>query len=200
MINIIVLETSACIEYALNVTTQSHGKYIHIKSDHNRKLTRFVPVCGERWHTSTIEREANHSIQKAVNELVDERLNRRKGTYIIRKNLRNKAKENLKELFESSVLKNPGTIDLQQIVLFYENINQTQVGRLDELRLRKRVDNILPEPNDLRILAEVVELAKLDDIGLISGDAHFTEFKDEISDEFGINILDYYDLIKFIPN
>ncbi len=158
----------------------------------------FVTKCGERWHTQTILKESNHAIQKAVNELVDKRLGRRKSTALLRRIIRIEASRRLVELFKSSIPQNPGEVDVRPIVSFYESLRDSTEGRLDELRLRKHSDSVSPEPNDLIILAECVELNHAQDLSLVSGDGHFVSFKQEIFDKFGVEVLDFYDIRKFV--
>lgn len=109
-----------------------------------------------------------------------------------------KVKQRLDELFELSEIKNTGYVDTNPIIEFYKKAVSSTSSRSEELRLRKKSDSVYPEPNDMKILAEAVELASLCDLRLISGDGHFTSYKDQISTEFGIEVLDFYDLMKYV--
>lgn len=58
--------------------------------------------------------------------------------------------------------------------------------------------SLYPEENDMIILAEVVELSKTTPISLISGDKHFSYFKFEIEEKYGLDVLDFRDLSQSV--
>lgn len=186
------------MEYALKAKVPYNNHQKTIKADHHDKVSRFVDTCGEKWHTKTIYEESKFAIIKAVNSLVDERLKKKKGTNILRRVMILTATKQLEDLFKISELKNTGNVDVNPVHEFYEKVVNSTAIRSEELRLRKHRDNIYPEPNDMKILAEASELVRLSNLRLISGDGHFTSYKDEIFNEFGIEVLDFYDLRKYV--
>lgn len=190
-----ILETSACIEYAINGNYRSKGSIKTFKSNFNDKVSAFVSKCNEIWLTDTIENEARNVLSKAVNNLFDKKFGEGNQA-LLRSVIITQAKQRLTQLFIDSNCKDIENIDISAISSFYNDLYSTSEGmrKLEELKIKKRVNYWMPETNDIIILAEAVELLKEDLLCLISGDGHFIEFKDEIFSDFELEIFDFYDL------
>ena len=190
-----ILETSACIEYAINGNYRRSGSIKTFKSNFNDKVSEFVSKCNEIWFTDIIKNEARNVLSKAVNILFDEKFGEGNQA-LLRSVIISQAMERLNQLFNDSTCKDVEDIDTAAIYSFYNNLYATPEGmrKLEELKIRKRVNYWMPETNDIIILAEAVELLKKELLCLISGDGHFTEFKDEILADLNLTIFDFYDL------
>jgi len=182
MYNANILETSACIEYSLNASIPFKKTYKTIKAYHNTKISTYVNNCNDKWHTDTIEKESYNVINRAANELVDVKLGRGKHG-LVRKQVRDQSEKRLKDYFDNiSIKKLITSPDHNPIANFYQDLYNTPEGRakLIALQTRKKATDYMPEPNDLIIIAESIELLKNESLCLISGDGHFTDFKEEI--------------------
>jgi hypothetical protein len=62
--------------------------------------------------------------------------------------------------------------------------------RLEELKRKKRAAYLLPEPNDIKILAECCYLKDSENKRMVflTDDAHFTEFSQEIKNSLDIEV------------
>lgn len=179
------------MEYSLKGNLKGISK--PIKSKHHNDMKKFVDICDDICYTSTIEKEAINVIPKAVSNLVDNRLGT--GYGLIRRALRKEVSNNLKDFFTKFSLKDPTSCDVVCVRQFYDELDEF---KLIDLMFRKGVEYTEPEPNDLQILAEMVELRELESLYLISFDRHFTFFKDEIKDKFDLDVWDIYDVRKSI--
>lgn len=138
--------------------------------------------------TKTILDEFNHD---KTRKIVDEKchfLNFAQREFMINQIL-NKKKEIISRFGQYFVINAEDIRNLLESVTdFYSD--PAKEGKLEELRKRKGVKHVLPEPNDRIILAECCFLKNTEnkDMILLTDDGHFTEFSQEIKNSFSIAI------------
>ncbi|MDI6903091.1 MAG: hypothetical protein QMC77_05075 [Methanocellales archaeon] len=104
----------------------------------------------------------------------------------------------LGRLFGFAQVKVASSPQPSRVESFYRWLSNTPQGRakLEEIRKRKKRFSLLPDKDDFQILAEAIALKKEGDrFYFVTGDKDFTEFKNEISKKFGLDVLDFFDLI-----
>lgn len=150
-----------------------------------------------RLTSSTVKEEAERRLVPAVNEWVDSVIPRK--LWQFRRNMIEKCKGRLHQLWNRLCVRSLQK-DPNRVKKFYQRLLSDPLtkARLERLRNRRKRKSLLPGDPDMDILSEAATLAKRGaSTHFVSKDGHFTEFPDEIEQEFGLKVLSVQGLIQF---
>jgi predicted nuclease of predicted toxin-antitoxin system len=194
---VVFFETSACIEYALRISSNASPRY-------NSEISEFVgflKVRGIKGVTSeTVKRQANGRVRGACSELVGKTSPHK--VHEVMQKAQMKCTVRLIQLWAwvgALALES----DLMPVRVFYEGLLNNPVTRARLAKVKETHSSrtgLLPEHSDMVILSEAIALQRSgsDQVCFVSKDGDFCEFAQEIKNAFGLRVVHLGELSKLI--
>ena len=177
----------------MRVNYRYRGKWRRLVGRYNEMVSTFVGFCKQRgimiFISASVRDEAQSSLVKAVNEKMDKL---RVDAFPVRYWIIQKCLKRLRNLLETSVVKEVDNPPIERV----KNMYASKKEKLLKIKRFKKRSSLYPSKIDQKILSEAAKLAEQYVVYFITVDLDFTEFREEIENEFGVRVVHPSELVS----